>query len=340
MFCKEVYPLINTEKDDTVLIEKEGLINSLIVNIRKKINSLIVNIRKNSFGILILTPALLYLLAFLIIILYQIIILSLTYVAPNLAETFPTVKNFLDLANNKEFIGAFKRTIVFTLIGTPLELIAGMIAAGLIYREFRGRGIIRSLFIIPLAIPGIVTAIILFILFDFPFGHINDLLLGRHSFFPKIISYPIPWRSSATFSLGVAMFGKVWRDMPISMLIILSGLQSITRDQYEAAKTMGAGALQQFKYITLPLLIPAISTVLVLRSIEMWKEFIFPFILAGSYPLGSYPLLGTLIERAYHEWNSATEAATIGLILLFCIVVFTTFLFYSLSWLRKKLVKI
>lgn len=324
MFCKEIYPLINMEKDDTVLIEKEGLINSLIVNIRK-----------NSFGILILTPALLYLLAFLVIILYQIIILSLTYVAPNLSETFPTVKNFLDLANSKEFIGAFKRTIVFTLVGTPLELLAGMIAAGLIFREFRGRGIIRSLFTLPLAIPGIVTAIILFILFDFPFGHINDLLLGRHAFFPKIISTPIPWRSSATFSLGVAMFGKVWRDMPISMLIILSGLQSITRDQYEAAKTMGAGALQQFKYITLPLLIPAISTVLVLRSIEMWKEFIFPFILAGSYPL-----LGTLIERAYHEWNSATEAATIGLILLFCIIIFTTFLFYILSWLRRQLVKI
>jgi len=285
MFCKEVYPLINMEKDDTVLIEKEGLINSLIVNIRK-----------NSFGILILTPALLYLLAFLVIILYQIIILSLTYVAPNLSETFPTVKNFLNLANSKEFIGAFKRTIVFTLVGTPLELIAGMIAAGLIF---------------------------------------HDLLLGRHTFFPKIISTPIPWRSSAVFSLGVAMFGKVWRDMPISMLIILSGLQSITKDQYEAAKTMGAGALQQFKYITLPLLIPAISTVLVLRSIEMWKEFIFPFILAGSYPL-----LGTLIDRAYHEWNSATEAATIGLILLFCIIIFTTFLFYILSWLRRQLVKI
>jgi len=307
-----------------VLVEKKGLINKLIINIRK-----------NIFGLLILTPALLYLLAFLIIILYQIIVLSITYVAPDLSETYPTVKNFLDLANNEEFIGALKRTIVFTLVGTPLELIAGMIAAGLIFREFKGRGIVRSLFTIPVAIPGIVTAIILFILFDFPFGHINDLLLGRHSFFPKIISNPIPWRSTALFSLGVAMFGKIWRDMPISMLIILSGLQSISRDQYEAAETMGAGVLQQFKYITLPLLVPAMSSVLVLRSIEMWKEFIFPYILAGSYPL-----LGTLIERAYHEWNSATEAATIGLILLFCIIIFTTFLFYSLSWLRKQLVKI
>jgi len=307
-----------------VLVEKKGLINKLIINIRK-----------NIFGLLILTPALLYLLAFLIIILYQIIVLSITYVAPDLSETYPTVKNFLDLANNEEFIGALKRTIVFTLVGTPLELIAGMIAAGLIFREFKGRGIVRSLFTIPVAIPGIVTAIILFILFDFPFGHINDLLLGRHSFFPKIISNPIPWRSTALFSLGVAMFGKIWRDMPISMLIILSGLQSISRDQYEAAETMGAGGLQQFKYITLPLLVPAMSSVLVLRSIEMWKEFIFPYILAGSYPL-----LGTLIERAYHEWNSATEAATIGLILLFCIIIFTTFLFYSLSWLRKQLVKI
>jgi ABC-type sugar transport system permease subunit len=212
----------------------------------------------------------------------------------------------------------------------------GMALAFLVAERFRGVGIIRSIFVLPLAIPTIVTAITLFIMFDFPGGHINDILTGRHALFPfKLISAPINWRGSGVFALMVSVFGKVWRDMPISMLIILAGLQSIGRDQYEAAATMGAGAFQTFIRITLPLLIPAMSTVLILRSIELWKEFIFPFILAGSYPL-----LATLIERAYHEWRDPYEASAIALILLILIVLSTAFIFLILKFLRRLLVRI
>ncbi len=292
-------------------------------------------IKRHLFGILILAPAVLYLGGFLLIIVFKVTQLALTHLSPE-GALFPTAANFIELSHNPEFRGALVRTIWFTLVATPLELIAGMAAAFLLVREFRGRGIVRSLFILPLAIPTIVTAIILYIMFDFPGGHINDLLMGRHSLFPfQVISYPVNWRGSGFFALMVSIFGKVWRDMPISMLIILAGLQAIDKDQYEAAETMGAGALQTFSKITLPLLTPALSTVLVLRSIEVWKEFIFPFILAGSYPL-----LATLIERAYHEWRDPHEASAIALVLLVLIIISTTCIFYSLKWLRRALVKI
>ncbi len=292
-------------------------------------------IRKNFFGIVILAPAVLYLVGFLLIILFKVIELALTHVSPQ-GALFPTAHHFVELSTNPEFRQAFVRTIWFTLIGTPLELIMGMAAAFLVVREFKGRGAIRSLMILPLAIPTIVTAIMLYIIFDFPGGHINDILMGRHAFFPfRIISYPVDWRGSGFFALMVSMFGKVWRDMPISMLIILAGLQAISKDQYEAAKTLGASAFQTFFRITLPLLTPAMATVLVLRSIEVWKEFIFPFILAGSYPL-----LATLIERAYHEWRNPNEACAIALILLALIIVSTLLIFHSLKWLRRQLVRV
>lgn len=292
-------------------------------------------IKQKAFGLLILLPAFLYLCGFFLLILYHILVLSLTYVTPELQEIFPSAQNFVELSQEREFVEATRNTVLFTVIGTPLELLAGLFVALLMHREFRGRGIFRSFFILPLAIPSIVTAIILFILFDYPFGHINDLLLGRYEFLPPLIDQPVNWRGSALFSLGVAMFGKIWRDTPISMLIILAGLQSIEEDQYEAAETMGAGVLHRFRYITLPLLIPAMSTVLVLRSIEMWKEFIFPFILAGRYPL-----LATLIEEAYHSWNLPSQAATISLILIFFIALSTMCLFGILGWMRKRLVRI
>ncbi|MBN2039589.1 MAG: sugar ABC transporter permease [Spirochaetes bacterium] len=213
---------------------------------------------------------------------------------------------------------------------------AGMILAFLIADRFRGIGIVRGIFVLPVAIPAIVTAIILYIMFDFPGGHINDLLTGKHLLFPfHILDEPVNWRGSSFFAIMVSIFGKVWRDMPISMLIILAGLHSIEKEQYEAAATMGANVFQTFYRITLPLLIPAISTVLILRSIEFWKEFIFPFILAGSYPL-----LSTLIERAYHEWRNPYEASAIALILLIMILIFTAIIFVSLKWIRKRLVRI
>ena len=293
------------------------------------------SIRENLFALLILTPALLYLAGFLLIILFKVTTLAMTEVGPE-GAIFPSAVNFIALAGNPEFKDALIRTIWFTLIGTPLELVIGIAAAFLVVEDFRGRGIIRSVLVLPLAVPAIVTAIILYILFDYPGGHVNDIMTGRYSFFPfQILSSPIDWRGSGFFALMVSLFGKVWRDMPISMLIILAGLQSINRDQLEAAATLGATALQRFMRITLPLLTPAIATVLVLRSIELWKEFIFPFILAGSYPL-----LSTLIERAYHEWRNPREASAIALILLLLIILSTALIFYTLRWLRKRLVRI
>jgi ABC-type sugar transport system permease subunit len=180
-----------------------------------------------------------------------------------------------------------------------------------------------------------VTAIILLVIFEYPSGHINNILLGRHWFFPALISVPINWRDSAVFALGVSLLGKVWRDMPISMLILLAGLNSITLDQYLAAETMGAGSRQKFRYITLPLLIPSISTVLIIRSIEMWKEFIFPYFLARSFQL-----MGTLIETLYHDWNKKGEAAAVSVVLVFCIIGFSAFLFWVLRKIRTSLIRI
>ncbi|MDY0044637.1 MAG: sugar ABC transporter permease [Syntrophales bacterium] len=292
-------------------------------------------VRKNIYGIIILLPAFLYLAGFFLIILFTVTQMAFTYAGTE-KIFFPALQNFVKLAQSPEFRTALLRTIIFTVAGTPLELLIGMAAAFLVVKKFKGRGVIRSIFILPLAIPAIVTAIILYILFDFPGGHINEIIMGRHAFFPcQFVEYPVDWRGSAFSALAVSLAGKLWRDMPISMLIILAGLQSIEKDQTEAAATLGASSFHIFFKITIPLLSPAIATVLVLRSIELWKEFIFPYILAGSYPL-----LSTLIERAYHEWRSPNEASAIAVVLLVLIITCTMCIYYMLAYLKKRLVRI
>ncbi|MFH1761381.1 MAG: sugar ABC transporter permease [bacterium] len=263
-------------------------------------------------------------------ILYYLIVLSLS------SETTPgiTLENYRFVLLSEDFVTAFKNTFLFVLAGTPLELIFGLILALIVWKSFPGRGFVRSIFIIPLAIPTIVTATILFILFNYPTGHINDLFTGRFDFFPVIFNAPINWRNNPLLAMGVSMFGKVWRDMPISMLILLAGLNAIDRRQYDAAETMGAGTLTKFRYITLPCILPAVGTVILMRSIEMWKEFIFPFILAPSYLL-----LGTYIEYLDRR-NFPERASVVALILLVCVLFSSILSYVILKQLRSRLFRI
>ena len=279
-----------------------------------------------------LFPAASYLLVFLIIVLVYLIGLSFSWGTGSTA-VFPTIKPLITILSSHVFREALANTFVFVMVGTPFELLTGLFLALILYRSFFMRSFIRSLFLIPLAVPALVTAILLFILFDFPGGHINHLLLGKYGFIPEIIHHPLNWRGTKYLALGLSMLGTVWRDMPISMLILLAGLNSIDPELFDAAKTMGAGFRQRLRYIILPLLIPSCATVLLLRSIEMWKEFIFPFVLAGKYSL-----LGTLIESLYNDWGSPHEAAIVALSLVLCIAA-TAFTFLKMiELLRKQLI--
>jgi ABC-type sugar transport system permease subunit len=284
---------------------------------------------------MLILPVFLYLFGFLVVIFTCLVNLSLTYTFPDFTEHFPTLRNFTEMFVSTDFHRACLHTILFVTVGTPLELVAGLVLALLIYRQFVLRGVVRSIFIIPLAVPAIVTAIILYVLSDYPLGHINSLLMGHYSVFPKVMDTPINWREGAVVSLGISLLGKVWRDMPISMLILLAGLNSITQDQYYAAETLGATERQKFKYITIPLLLPSISTVLIIRSIEMWKEFIFPYFLARRYHL-----FGTYIEYLFHESNAGGKAAAVSIVLVVCIVIFSALLFWVLKRTRGALIRI
>ncbi|NLL12189.1 MAG: sugar ABC transporter permease [Fibrobacter sp.] len=279
-----------------------------------------------------LIPATLYLSGFQIVVFVYLGTLSLSDQARNI--DFPSIQPIVELFSDKYFRQALLNTFLFTLVGTPLELLSGLFLALLLYQSFFLRGFIRSIFLIPLAIPALVTAMLLYILFDYPGGHINHLLIGNYPPLPAILDQPINWRGSAFFAMGISLLGKVWRDMPISMLILLAGLNSIDPELFDAAKTMGASLRKRIFSIMLPLIIPAISTVLLLRTVEMWKEFIFPYILAGRYRL-----LGTLIDFYYYDVGNSHKAAAVAMIMVLCILVSTFLILRTMDLLQKAAFK-
>lgn len=275
-----------------------------------------------------LIPAAIFLSFFFILVLVSLVAISLSY-----ADVFPTLEPTKTVLRDPHFKDALINTIVFVAVGTPIELLSGIFAAMLIYNSYWGKAFLRSVFVIPFALPGLVIATLLFILFDSQGGFANHLLQGEYWLFPKVIDHDISWRGSKLLALSVSMAGKVWRDMPISMLIILSGLNAIEPQLIDAAKTMGAGFRTRFTKIILPLIFPAITTVLLLRSVEMWKEFIFPFVLAGNYPL-----LGTLIEDLYGFGHEPGEAAVVALILVLCTVLTLVLIIEITGFIKKKMI--
>lgn len=278
-----------------------------------------------------LFPAAIFLVSFLILVLF-----FLTHLAFSYEGAFPSFDVMHNTWKSPHFKEALYNTFIFTVIGTPIELIVGFFLAMLVFRAFGAKSFIRSVFTIPFALPGLVIATLLAILFSSEGGFINHVLRGKYFFFPEVIDEDIRWRSTKTLALGLSLFGKVWRDMPISMLIILSGLNSIDPTILDAAKTLGAGFRVRMMKIILPLTFPAITTVLLLRSIEMWKEFIFPHVLARNYNL-----LGTLIDKLYNsriDEYGISQASFVALVLVLCIVVTLYVLFIVLKILRTWMV--
>ncbi|MBD3419381.1 MAG: ABC transporter permease subunit [Chitinivibrionales bacterium] len=278
-----------------------------------------------------LIPAALYLIGFLVIVSLFLLGLSLSVTSRG-QTTFPALQTYQAIFSDSEFWVALVNSTIFVIIGTPLELLTGLILAVILYKRFIMRNAVRSLLLIPLAIPALVTAILLLILFDYPGGHINHLLMGNYSLLPGVIQHPVNWRGSTLFALGVSMLGKIWRDMPISMLIIIAGLNAIDPLLFDAARTMGAGWRKQLTSVIIPLILPSISAVLLLRSIEMWKEFIFPFVLAGRFNL-----LGTLIELFYNDWSNPHKAAAVAVVLVVCISLTAVVLFVLTELTRRLL---
>jgi ABC-type sugar transport system permease subunit len=288
-------------------------------------------LKKNLFYFVTLFPAITFIAVFFLIIIINLVIFSFT---PYSAGEQSALTNYQGVISAPEFHRAYWRTFLFMLTVTFSQLIAGLIVASILNRTFIGRGIIRGISVIPLALPVLATASVFFILFSRN-GHINALLTGQYAFFPKVINTPITFIGTPEGSFILTVYAKVWRDTPASVLILLAGMQSIDQIQYEAAMTMGASKTQRLFYVTLPLLVPSISAVLLLRSIEAWKEFVFPYILAPSFPM-----LSVIIDTYYNQMRNPGMAAVVSIILIISIIVFGRILKFFLFCINKYLVKV
>jgi trehalose/maltose transport system permease protein len=185
--------------------------------------------------------------------------------------------NYRELIHDTIFRHAIWVTVKFTAITVFFEFILGMIIALVVNSNFRGRGAMRAVMLIPWAIPTVVAAQMWKWMYDDVFGVYNDALVRTH-----LIDRPVSWISQPSTALGAVAAVDIWKTTPFVALLLLAGLQVIPRDLYEAADVDGASKWQQFWRITLPLLRPAILVALIFRTLDALRVFDVFYVFFGS----------------------------------------------------------
>ncbi len=197
----------------------------------------------------------------------------------------PRVFDFVGLANyrqileSEEFWSALWITLEFTALVVVLVVVLGLAIALLLNRDFPGRNIVRTLILLPWAIPPVVNGLMWQWSYDSKVGALNGLLvsLGLISEYRGWLSYPL----SALLALVCA---DVWNAMPLAVVLLLAALQRIPVELYDAARVDGAGPLQLFSYVTFPWLAQPLLIVLILQTLSAIRAFDVIYVLTAGGP--------------------------------------------------------
>ncbi|WP_169051856.1 carbohydrate ABC transporter permease [Halorhabdus amylolytica] len=224
-------------------------------------------------------------------------------------------KRWVGLANYEAvltdplFWRSAKNTIIFSFGMLVIPLFLGLGLAMVINRGIKGKSSLRALIFVPVVVP-IVVAGIVFSWILSPNGLLNWGLTAV-----GLIERPIRFLNSIELSLPSVMLMVVWKRTGYYMVILLAGLQGLPNDVYEAAKIMGKSRWAMFRYITLPLLKPAILIVVVLGIIDSLRAFAHVYVMTGGGPSNASEILSTHFYKVAFSYFNFGKGAAYGFIL-------------------------
>lgn len=231
------------------------------------------------------------------------------------------------LTDTERFWPAVGRTVYFTGGALLLQIIFGIAIALLLWRPFKGQGLVRVAILLPLVATPVAIGMMWRLIFEPTIGFANEVL--------SWVGIPAqPWLASPSSALSVLAFVDVWQWTPMVTLIVLAGLTAMPEEPDEAARVDGATAWQRLWYITLPLLRPSIIAAALLRGIDALKTFDILYATKGKGG-GSFNEVETLNIYAYglsFDYNRYGQASTV-LVLFFLMIIA---LMWILTMRRKR----
>jgi trehalose transport system permease protein len=288
-------------------------------------------LKRYKFEFALILPMLVYVFALTVLPILDTIRISLT---DRQSLTFPSVSTYQTVFGSEVFRTAIVNTVIVAVLSLALELGMGMAVALALHVPFRGRGFFRTVSLVPLGVPTIVSGAVMLLLFSRS-GYLNAVLANVADVIPGWEYQPVGWTTKGGITtLFVVAVADMWKVLPVVTLIFLAGLQSVPEDVYEAADVDGATKWQRFTRVTLPLLIPYITMALILRAIDAFRIFELALVLADPIE----PVLGTYIGNQYLPPASNPFTAAAGSIVLFGIIMVFIILYLRFIGRRQELV--
>lgn len=228
------------------------------------------------------------------------------------------LRNYLRLFTDENVWTALLNTLIYAFGSTLLQNVLGLALAMFLNSKFRGRSLLRTVIYLPVMIAPLIMGYIMYFFVSYNRGALNDIVMAFGG-------QPVDWMANGPRAVIMMTCINALQFVGVAMVIYLAGLQNIPTMYYEAAKVDGIGEFDQFRYITLPLLMPAIQSAVIVNLVGGFKLFDVIMALTSGGPGYASHSLSTLVHRTYFGSENAGYASAIGIIAFFLILVVSSF---------------
>jgi multiple sugar transport system permease protein len=272
------------------------------------------------FSVLLIAPAMIIILFFALVPLGYAINVSLRYadLTRGGIKEFVGLNNYRTVLFDNFFWKSVSVTLTFTFFAVSIEMILGIFVAFLINGATVGKGLIRSLLILPLATAPAVTGLF--------WRYLYDTQFGLYNYFLGLLGLPQPnWLGDIKIALWAVIIFDVWQWMPFVALITLAGLQSLPKEPFEAAELDGASYLKVLRRLTFPMLAPVLFLVGILRTIDSLRLYDAVAVLTRGGPGSATETMTYYLFRNGLQFFRMDYASTMALLFLYAVVLASIF---------------
>lgn len=271
-------------------------------------------ILNKQFGLIMVLPALLTITLILVgPVLYTLFLSFHEWFASSIsAPKWIGLDNFVKIFTEIHFYQSLKTTVIFTFLGIALQLVFGIGLAQFLNRPFKGKSIVRTLLILPIASTPVAISLVWRLMLDPTLGIINFII--------GLFGWNAPaWLSDPVLALPTLIAIDVWQWTPLVMLIVMAGMATIPESLYEAAKIDGASSWKTFAYITLPMIKPSIVVAAMLRIMDSLKQFDMIYVTTQGGPGTATQVLNLYVfDNAFRYFKIGYASSLI--IIMFLII--------------------
>lgn len=234
---------------------------------------------------------------------------------------FVGLRYYIKALTDTSFLHSLLKTMIFTVTVVGGHFVLGFIFASILNMNIKMRTLFRGILILPWLFPDVVIAYLFKWILNTQGGILNELLMHFN-----IVSAPVGWLSTSATAFPCVILISIWKGYPLVMVQILAGIQTIPQDMYEAAEIDGASMWQRFRYITLPALKPILTTILILDTVWVFKQFTLIWLMTAGGP-GSSTMVSAIeiYKNAFSYFKYGFASAQSVYILLICYLIGVVF---------------